>query len=263
MKTLHTLLYLLLITVLISPTLCKKKKKAKKKSKPDKWEKFMKKADRLEESYNTMQNDDDVEEHKGEIGTESDPAYPEYFNQKITSQIAQRSKVKIARAENGYIDKNGDLRMYHLPKRYECEHMESLFLKECQIFRKLLLIKAKQNGQNTVNLQQINTDNTISTSESKERQLRQRNKILVEEEPKKTDKPHTTVQTKKQRKRRLMGMPVSGTCKPELDNSHIVITTFAAPAKRQHSYIPAPIKEPVKLVQTRMYLPTKLFKGTI
>lgn len=60
----------------------------------EKWKELMEESDKLLENYNLNHDQDELLSHIGAPGTETDPAFPYYFNRKLTPKRMEFIKYK-------------------------------------------------------------------------------------------------------------------------------------------------------------------------
>ena len=261
-----TPLILILCLTLINTR--KRRKLTKAQMGNEYWNKYFQKVDKLVENFNLSQDKDGLIEHMGEPGTEMDKSYPFYFFQKkytakkLMDIDEKTSNIKAIRSENGEVP---------LPIREECEDFHKDFKDPCEIYRDLRQVKNK-----------IRLNKNVWKSEKKRKyssnRKNKKNHMLT--------KKNKNFQKKKKEKRFLIGkkkldflrrqlmlpaVPGGGAAQPQaapqIDDSRIIVHSFAAPpapqpnliraydGNGQNQLIQARIKIPPRYLKLKEYIP--------
>ena len=236
------------------------------------WEHYFRKTDKLVTNYNTLYDDDFLINHMGKTGSEIDPAYPEYFNQKLSYKKLNKIHRKVYRLRNRKFDDKGNPIKKVLPMRYECVKFRKIFRKSCNIYRELLQVEPSAELKRLA---------FLDRKRNAERLLRQ---IKLKSSVKKHHKAdsfahrkhkHSRIKRKmrvskarhiKRQKRHLIEQDIiMPPIKPEgqMEASEINVTTFARIPPPQHTYIADPEKPKTNLIVPRFYLSSDTFRPVI
>ena len=226
------------------------------------WREYFKKVDTMTQNYNLTQDKDDLIEHLGEPGTEMDKKYPFYFFQKkyspkkLNDIEVKKENMEDVREANGHTP---------LPIREECEEFQKDFNEPCEIYRELRQVKNK-----------IRPNKNIWRSEK--RKLKQlKKKKLSKKKNKRKRKYLKGKAAVDYLKRNLFGLgdlagAVGGAAgggggaaqpqaAPQIDDSRIIVHSFAAPPAPQPNLIRAyDGNGQNQLIQARIKIPPRYLK---